>query len=136
VTNGLVPDLGALEAGADLSGFAQWLFGWFGSGSSATEDLDHDGANNLMEFALGLDPATHNSSWLPAVTRPSGKLLMTVARDPDAADVQFSVEVSGDLVNWQSGAPHTTTLQNSVTTLQVQDEGSGTRRFIRLRVTK
>ena len=127
-------DLGATESGGDVSPFAQWLFNWFGSSGNATADPDHDGAENLMEYALGLAPTTNNAAWTPAVTRANGKLVMTVAKDPEATDVVFTIEVSDDLTTWHSGAPFTTTLQNTSTLLQVQDEGSTGRRFIRLRV--
>lgn len=127
-------DLGAAEANADVTPFAQWLYDWFGSAGDGTADNDQDGAQDLLEYALGLDPTQHEPGWQPSVTRINGFLSMTVTKSIDATDVSFIIEVSDDLLNWQNGAPHTTTLIDTATTLQVRDDGTGPHRFIRLRV--
>ena len=127
-------DIGAAEADADVTSFAQWLYDWFGSAGDGMADNDHDGAQNLLEYALGLDPSQHETGWQPGVTRINGSLNMTVTKASGSTDVSFIIEVSDDLLNWQNGAPHTTTLIDTATTLQVRDDGTGPRRFIRLRV--
>lgn len=131
---GSAMDLGAVESGADTSPFAQWLLAGFGLAGNAAADPDHDGAGNLMEYALGLDPLAGEGAWLPGVTRDGGKLVMTVARNPEASDAQLMVEVSDDLVTWHSGAPYTAILADTSSLLQVRDESTAARRFIRLRV--
>jgi fibronectin-binding autotransporter adhesin len=129
----------------------QWQAEHFGSttalAAQPAADPDHDGVPNLLEYALGTDPQSAGSANRPALALAVSSadnlphLTLTVTLAADAADVGVSAEVSGDLVNWQSGAPHTEivsdTTAGAVRTLVLRDAtpaGSGPPRFMRLRV--
>jgi hypothetical protein len=99
-----------------------------------------DGTTNLLKYALNLDPLSAPASQLPqAEIRPDGYLQISIPRNPDANDVTFLVEVSGDLSAWQSGENHTVIVSNAPSLLVVRDatlfsEQAG--RFMRLSVTR
>jgi hypothetical protein len=92
---------------------------------------------NLLEYALGLNP-------LVATTNPvagdisTGYLRLTVPRNPNATDVTFLIEVTGNLTTpWTTNG--ITVDQNIPTLLQVHDNtpvSSSTAGFIRLRITR
>ncbi len=114
-------------------------------------DADRDGIVNLMEYALGLRPLTASREGLPQLSRStvfdsvaavSGSggeelLVLTVNRQSVRSDIDYTVEVSSDLMTWQSGPPHTVTTIDTPTMLEVHDTApfpdSG-RRYMRLRV--
>lgn len=137
--SGSADDLGAFELASPID---TWLLTHFTLDAATPEvagdliDRDGDGVVNLMEYALALDPNLQNTSWQPAVILDGGLLRMTVTKNSAASDLQYIIEVSGDLQTWQNGSPHTTTLINTANTLQVRDQTAGQRRFIRLRVTR
>ena len=132
---------------SDLSPAEIWRQAHFGatanSGAAAdSADSDADGIANLLERALGTDPNAASSAGRPVSsmeTVGADKFLtLTISKSPDAADVTFTVQVSGDLAAWNSGTGHTTIIENTSTLLKVRDNTpmNGTaRRFIRLRVT-
>lgn len=62
-------------------------------------DWDEDGAANLLEYALGLDPVIYSSPLLP----PAGNLILTYVPNPAAVDVTYVVEASTDMLAWSSG---------------------------------
>jgi hypothetical protein len=102
-------------------------------------DDDGDGLANLIEFSLGTDPST--ASTLPITSQiTSGHLEFTLQQPAGITGVTTTVEVSGDLSTWQSGAGHTQVLSDTSSaatrTLVVRDEHAGLRRFMRLRVTR
>lgn len=124
-----------------------WRLTHFGiataTGSAAdTADPDGDGTTNLMEYALASLPMSAISRALPAVatTAIGGQdyLSLNVPWNTTATDLQFIVEVSDDLVTWNSG-PAYTTVVSSGATLIVRDNvplSSTTKRFMRLNVTR
>ena len=93
-----------------------------------------------MEYALGLDPHSASRAGIPVVDASGAYLTLTVSKNPNATDVIYSVETTGDLTNangWSSAT--TTVLVDNATTLVVRDNtaiGSAPARFIRLRVTR
>ncbi len=106
-------------------------------------DPDFDGLNNLLEYALGLDPLVPAGS--AAVTDfetigPDRFLRLTVTKNPAATDVSFSIQVTGDLTTPTSWSTSGTTIEtNTSTTLRVRDNtpvSSASPRDIRLRVSR
>ena len=65
-------------------------------------------------------------------------LTLDVPKNSSATDVTYTAEVSGDLVNCNSGATYTTVVSETPTLLRVRDNtplSANPRRFIRLRVS-
>lgn len=110
--------------------------------SGPLADPDGDGVPNLLEFALALDPMTAHSDGQPTGTLDAGVLNLTYVRRMDVADLNYIVEVSSDMITWQSGSSHTR--EASVTALDgVREQvvvadltplSTVTTRFMRLRV--
>lgn len=105
--------------GSDLTepslGFEQWRQANFDanemndseiSGPAATPS--GDGIPNLLKFALGIpDPKTPARERLPMAEVVDGELELTYPRAREATDVELIVEVSSDLVEWNSGQGYT-----------------------------
>ncbi|AKC83547.1 hypothetical protein IMCC26134_13585 [Verrucomicrobia bacterium IMCC26134] len=125
---------------SSLTALQTWRQSNFGttvdSGNTANSaDPDGDGLANLLEYALGSDPASANTS--PATAGTSGAFL-TLGFTPVAdASLSYEIEASSDLAgSWTTaqsyGAFNSTapvTYTDSVTL------SNGTRRFLRLKVT-
>lgn len=103
-----------------------------------------DGIPNLLKYACGLDPAAQNSTRaLPAAGSGNGNPSLTYQRNKFATDLDYIVEVSGDLKTWYSGSPYTSapvvlsdngvTQTEQVSVLTLPDPQGNC--FIRLRVT-
>jgi len=124
--------------------FDSWIdeFG-VGAQEGPDDDPDRDGRSNLFEYSTHGNPADAASTPSPEISVTTDGdhdyLMLGVARNPAATDVSMWVEVSEDLALWSSGAPHTTTLTNNATFLEVRDNTSmqgASKRFIRLRVQR
>lgn len=105
-------------------------------------DPDRDGIPNLLEFALSGNPFIPFSATLPVIDHINHNgnlhLRLTVDKNPNATDIAYIVEVSGDLSNWSSvEGEDVHTHLNTNTSLIVEDAKAvtpDTPRFIRLRV--
>ncbi|MES2477262.1 MAG: hypothetical protein V4640_15865 [Verrucomicrobiota bacterium] len=105
------------------------------------DDPDQDGSSNALEFVFGTSPVLAGSPTLTPLSIVDASDLfyqqITVPRLRDRL-ATVVVEVSGDLVTWQSGAAHTLEVSNSDTQLVVRDVvptgPSNPRRFMRARV--
>lgn len=106
-------------------------------------DPDGDGICNLLEYAFGSNPARVDSSRLPTVSVQNGYLTISFIQRVALTDLTYAVEVSGDLLTWNSGSGYTTQL--SVTSLDAATQQVVARdntpvsavagRFIRVRVS-
>jgi hypothetical protein len=108
-----------------------------------------DGIPNLMKYALDLDPWTDGVSGLPpvsaAATGSGNYITLTYTQPLSATDVTYTVQVSTDLMTWNSGTGYTSSpkvvlnpggVTQSVTVQAVAPIGGSTpREFIRLQVS-
>jgi hypothetical protein len=121
--------------------FDNWRFQNFtelelnnGGISSAEVDHDRDGLANLMEYALGLSPNNFDS--LPSMASDlAGYLTLTITKNPNATDIKWSAEITGDLSTWSTAE----ILANTSNSFQARDTilmENSRQRMIRLKVTR
>jgi alpha-tubulin suppressor-like RCC1 family protein len=124
--------------------YQSWASGALGnSGASEMGDPDFDGLPNLLEFALGLDPAGSQATSISsnvAFVGPDRFLRILVPKNSLAVDLIFAVEATGDLGNAMSWSSAGLVIeQETATQLVVRDYvpiGSGQPRFMRLKVSR
>ena len=87
---------------AGLLDFDSWSAIHHLESGDATADDDGDGISNLLEFALGLDPAGQTDHRFLPHRDESG--FFVYRRNTLAKDLSFAVEVSTDLKTWTSGS--------------------------------
>jgi hypothetical protein len=100
------------------------------------DDPDKDGTPNLLEFVFATSPTLSNAPTTTPVALQSNHVVITIPRRLDRP-ATLTVEVSDNLVNWQSGPEHTEILQDDATALVVRDltplSPTNPKRFIRLK---
>ena len=154
---------GTISVQSTLTPIEQWRLLHFGtpanSGAGADHnDFDKDGAKNLLEYALGLDPLVPSASGLPALSvvtaGPNLHIALTIIRPLSATDITYQIEVGGALVSFLPGSSYSAggdvptnanTTQVSRTpdglgneTLVIRDNTArtaATSRFLRLKVS-
>jgi uncharacterized delta-60 repeat protein len=113
--------------------------------SSDLADMDFDNIPNLLEYALHRNPKASENSTTTTLSSTTindqDYLTLTYERLKGASDIRYIVEVSSDLMSWDSGAEYTTrvqTINNTETEIiAVRDLSpitSERKRFMRLRV--
>ncbi len=110
---------------------------WQNSGNASNDaDPDRDGLTNLLEYALGGNPASSANSPAPVVgTVRSGGTFLTLTFNRGRADVTYLVEGSSDFSTWSTVALNPGSVGQSVTVTDAVNVASGERRLLRLRVT-
>lgn len=111
--------------------------------SGPAADANGDGISNLLAAALGLNPNAAASGSLPALASSGGHLTLTFTRPTGQTAWTTAVQVSSDLVNWQSGASYTTTLSANALSANLEQDTvedntpmtGNAPRFMRLKVT-
>ena len=131
----------------NLTPIEQWRQTHFGANAGnalIAGDLanpDGDAFNNLLEYALGLDPLVAGANTLVADIETIGSdkfLRLTVTKNAAATDIVFTIEVTGDLTTPASwGSAGTTIETNTTTQLRTRDNTpiGSVPRSIRLKVT-
>jgi len=112
-------DLATATATLQDTAFDLWRWQQFGaqytSNAAAFDaDYDHDGADNLVEYALGFDPLVSSNAVLPSATLLSNHLTLSFVPDSLASGVALSVEASTDLVTWSISNVEDVTPQNPI----------------------
>ncbi|MEO7317925.1 MAG: S8 family serine peptidase, partial [Chthoniobacteraceae bacterium] len=124
------------RSGAALAGTTYLL----ANAANDLSDIDGDGILALAEFALGLDPTAPSLAGLPSIANIASHLTLTFTAPIGASGVTDSVEVSGDLITWQSGPTFTETVSDttaaSIRTVVVRDLATTPPRYIRFRVSR
>ena len=136
------------QISATPSYFAGWQQTWFtpaqlanASISGPDADANGDGVKNLLAYSFNISPWVSAANAMPTAQVTGGYLTMTFIRRKAPTDATYTVEVSGDLAAWNSGASFTT--QTSVTSIDTSTERvtvrdnilpTGQRRFIRVKV--
>lgn len=121
----------------EVTGYYTWRSGiaWGpGDDESATGDPDFDGIQNLMEFALDLDPLTSDLSGLPTLS-PSG---VDLEYDFDNAQegILYEVLLSSDLLSWSDPAFAEVTSESGMPVVIPGTEAVDGKLFVRLRVSE
>jgi hypothetical protein len=120
---------------------------WILSVISPSADEDGDGLADLAEYAFGSSPLTPSPAAVPAVSLVQSNLEQYLAisfTKPNAVtDLSYVVEVSGNLLTWESGATSTTLVSDldrgTWHRLTIRDnapQSTNVQRFIRVRVTR
>lgn len=106
------------------------------------DDPDHDGVQNLAEYAFGSDPHSASVSGVShdtATIGPDKFLRLTVSKNPTALGITYSVEATSELANPLSWSSAGLVIEaDNASTLQVRDVvpmSAGTPRFMRVRIT-
>lgn len=133
-----------LMKSAAVSSYAQWTVADLtGEAENApSQDPDNDGTSNLLEFVFGSPPKVAGAppATPVAMVESNGQkfLQITVPRRKDRL-AMLTVEVSGNLVQWNSGSAHTTVVQDDAVTLVVRDltpiDALQPTRFMRLKAS-
>jgi len=137
------------DVSANITGkaFASWASaqGLTGPNAASTANPSGDGINNLMKYALGLDPnkvcttlTDGTNAGLPRVSTDASTLSLTYQRDTTKTDITYLVEAGTDLTSWSSSSITEQILSNgTIQTVKASaPRGSNPKEFIRLRVTK
>jgi hypothetical protein len=93
--------------GATSSAYYAWQWNNFEQSMLPSEDPDKDGINNLLEYAFNLDPTTRNTitdlyHYVTITEQNAAYPAISFQANSLAADVSMWVEVSDDLIIWQS----------------------------------
>jgi hypothetical protein len=100
------------------------------------DDPDKDGSSNLLEFVFGTPPKSAGAPTATPVTLAGGHVQITIPRRIDRLAL-FTVEVSENLSNWQSGPSFTETIDDGPSALIVRDltlfDPAHPQRFMRLK---
>ena len=97
---------GGLPGPTEPDGFGVWLDGYGVPETlrSHGDDASGDGIPNLLKYAFGLDPTVNSRAGLPVVTVEefAGEryLFLTVVKNPEAFDLEYRIECSGDGLRW------------------------------------
>ncbi len=104
------------------------------SGASANPDLD--GFPNLLEYAMGLEPKTSNSTDTVSISLSNGIFLVSFPHLKAATDVSLVAQSSTDLSNWTAESPQSRTDDGPIETIVIQSPlSTNTARFFRLKAT-
>ena len=142
---------GVVTFTAPATGFTSWAAskGLTASNNGTTQDPDHDGTSNLLEYVLGGNPlASDSTSTQPVQSSDSNNVYYTFNRSVDSkADTTQKVQWSTDLATWHDIAvgsasssgitvtPHGSSPE-TVSVAIPRTNAAGGRLFVRLSVTK
>jgi PKD repeat protein len=122
------------------STFDSWRAGNFTAAELANTNVsgpaanpDGDGFPNLLEYAMGLEPKTANSSGTVSSTVSNGVFRLSFPHYKPATDAPITVEVSPDLTTWNTVTATQSLDLGLIETLTYQETAAPVARFFRLR---
>ncbi|RYD19966.1 MAG: hypothetical protein EOP88_16920 [Verrucomicrobiaceae bacterium] len=94
-----------LSVAGGSPGYATWIegFGLAAADKDTTDDADHDGFNNLLEYVLGGNPNQSSTTIAPTGAKSGSDLILTFSRNDvalAAADATIAVEYGNTLTGW------------------------------------
>lgn len=101
-------------------------------------DPDADGLNNLLEYALGLDPRQVSAEW-NTMRCETGDWVFTYSRPSERSDLIYTVETSSSLQTWSTdNLAHTrVTTSDGIETWEARRPVSaGSTSFFRLKISR
>jgi len=121
----------------DYGGWATFHFGpGAPAGSGETDDPDHDGIVNILEYALDLNPLTPDPSPVTDLAFEGDDLTLSYTKQLLRSGIAYRVEMSTDLENWTTVADDEPVSTGNFTELRKARApiGSNPRMFLRLAV--
>ena len=114
-----------------------WRMLHFGSAANSgiganTNDADHDGLANLIEFAFGQNPNSGSSLQTPPAVLAGGNLFFNYTVPSDMGCITYEAEWSTDLIQWFP-IPDTGTGNSHIFSVPV---GNNPKMFLRHRITE
>ena len=85
--------------GTDADTFSAWA-ARHSLPATALNDADDDGVPLLLEYAMGTDPSGPSTLNLAPEILPGNKMQVKFRRSRSADDIQFLIEISGNLESW------------------------------------
>lgn len=124
----------------DMSGFELWSLDNGGVGGPL-DDTEPDGIPNLVEYGIdGLSPNTADAHLLPGLVfdETDGRMRMTINKRPGATDVEISVLLSTNMVDWfgPGELPGTTLEIDDLSRIVISAEATLEMLFVRICVTE
>jgi M6 family metalloprotease-like protein len=120
------------------SALANWRLTWFGnkinSGDGAdSNDYDHDGVSNLLEFAFGLAPTRNSSRLLPQWQKSGANYSVTFTQPDGVTGITYGAEWSSSLLpgSWAAISDTGVAPQHTFSL----GAGADPKLFLRLKVT-
>ena len=129
--------VGVFVSGEITAGFSDWVSGLSDIGIEG--DSDEDGIANLVEYAFGLDPTTHNLITEKVNFENQGEeLVLRYAADVSIEDIEYIVEYSDDLSQWKTDGI-SEIVESSVDSIENRkasiSKSGHNRRFMRINIT-
>ena len=139
--NDTASDVTAITALTPSQNWRDYYFGTPANSGNAADTANpaHDGIDNLLKYALNLDPTKSEASPVTEDTS-TGYLRLTVPMNPNATDITYSVQATSDLTNVSGWTTIGTAVVGNVSNPWVVSDTvtvSGTaKRFMRLQVSR
>ncbi|MFC7337747.1 lamin tail domain-containing protein [Haloferula chungangensis] len=124
------------EPGRWAIDFLTWRESFFGAnlptGSGPEEDFDNDGVDNLIEFALGMNPLADDREDLPSWSRDGSEFVFAYTKSTATKGLTSTVKTSIDLMDWQPVTDSYVSSEGFFETREVRIPIAGPKRFVGL----
>ena len=104
--------------------------------ASPSHDADADGARNLAEYALNMNPRIASPIGLPTVATGGGQMTFTYQKDTGKTDLGWQVQVSPDLAGWSNLADALVSTNGAIETRRATVPLGPAPKFLRLKITQ